>query len=1004
MPSNCGAGKEGSKGFQPGNTCAGDGGGERKRVERKDLSDVETDLVKAMGDINYRTREESIHTEDIVQALYEDKEYAIDLMLTQFEDVLYDDEGEDLIKWHTEGDDVVEKLKDYFYTLTQDWMKETYPDEKIITVYRGDYTDNHGDYTSPQFVTTDVFKAHEFAASNRGDMSRERTVVSYEVPVEDILMCQECIPGHFSEDAFMVSPDALKGGKRQGGHTGGMDTEESGDGGGSPTSTPEFKSWFGDSKVVDDSGEPMVVYHGTSGEDFEQFETNLTERGSIFGVGSYFTSDPDEAGRYSKPYAPTENLQEADLLRGRVYPVYLKIENPMDTSGIADVELWVSSLEETHPQGWEFKDTSVHETMETVIDSLRSKAKEKIENNEKYYNGEIYRDLMQGMKFGMGGSDRGFLSARDVVKNMGFDGVIYSYQSEKEPSKKISNLVAFDPTQIKSATGNKGSFDPDDPKITHKREFASNCGAGKEGSQGFQPGNTCAGDGGGSPTSTPEFKSWFGDSKVVDDSGEPMVVYHGTLGEDFDEFRPSKATNAMTQAIGIPTYFFSDSPATASTYGENVNEHYVSLQKPFVIEVGGDWQDAISKVLDEGVVQAYTSPEHLEFIKASEQLFSGVDMEDYELPPQVQSAWEKLSQEFERKIINEEIAGLNDKPIGYHTNYDGIIMHGVEDMGAFGVSDKVLDDYDMDGYSISGSVYVAFSPNQIKSATANKGTFDPDDPKITHKREFAKKDKFDEMFEIFKSDNVYSDFETGINIEALESLERRVPVVRTAFDEMVRIADEIATEVVVAERLGILPYMESTSSAVHAALKNAFWVSDVDHETVVNIQKLLGDAVRGIFPDEEFRLPDFIDRAKLEGASNLTDARLETIYRTNLSTSANEGTMSVLRDPDVKELYPLVMIAEIDDDRSRPHHAAMDGYITTAIEMDRLKLRPPNGYNCRGTLIKVSWDEANDMGLLNDTGLADSESIRRYNTSLQHGLIASGIYPDEGFKTGGRLG
>ena len=32
----------------------------------------------------------------------------------------------------------------------------------------------------------------------------------------------------------------------------------------------------------------------------------------------------------------------------------------------------------------------------------------------------------------------------------------------------------------------------------------------------------------GDATQTPEFKAWFGDSKVVDKSGRPRVVYHGT--------------------------------------------------------------------------------------------------------------------------------------------------------------------------------------------------------------------------------------------------------------------------------------------------------------------------------------------------------------------------------------------------------------------------------------------------------------------------------------------
>ena len=59
---------------------------------------------------------------------------------------------------------------------------------------------------------------------------------------------------------------------------------------------------------------------------------------------------------------------------------------------------------------------------------------------------------------------------------------------------------------------------------------------------------------------TPEFKRWFGDwendpanaSKVVDENGEPLVVYHGTK-EAFDKFEPSKISQGVItgqQGIG----------------------------------------------------------------------------------------------------------------------------------------------------------------------------------------------------------------------------------------------------------------------------------------------------------------------------------------------------------------------------------------------------------------------------------------------------------------------
>lgn len=35
------------------------------------------------------------------------------------------------------------------------------------------------------------------------------------------------------------------------------------------------------------------------------------------------------------------------------------------------------------------------------------------------------------------------------------------------------------------------------------------------------------------------FDNWFGDSKVIDDNGDPLVVYHGTRAK-FNKFDPSK--------------------------------------------------------------------------------------------------------------------------------------------------------------------------------------------------------------------------------------------------------------------------------------------------------------------------------------------------------------------------------------------------------------------------------------------------------------------------------
>jgi hypothetical protein len=78
-------------------------------------------------------------------------------------------------------------------------------------------------------------------------------------------------------------------------------------------------------------------------------------------------------------------------------------------------------------------------------------------------------------------------------------------------------------------------------------------------------------------TETEEFKEWFGDSKVVDSDGKPLVVYHGTNVE-FNEFRPSK--NGQLGA-GI---YLSPWESDADNYGNRKIKAYVKMENPYLIE------------------------------------------------------------------------------------------------------------------------------------------------------------------------------------------------------------------------------------------------------------------------------------------------------------------------------------------------------------------------------------------------------------------------------------
>lgn len=160
--------------------------------------------------------------------------------------------------------------------------------------------------------------------------------------------------------------------------------------------SPYFKKWFGDSKVVDAQGKPLVVYHGTT-KAFEAFDPGMIGSGQGMqagGAGFYFTSD----NRLAQPYAGRWNDGNPDA---RVISAYVSLQNPY----------------------------------------VMPKA-------------EWYQ--------GRGKKASAELTAK--LKSEGYDGVIIDH-GEGMGGKEI---VAFDPTQIKSATGNRGTFDASDPRINYQ--------------------------------------------------------------------------------------------------------------------------------------------------------------------------------------------------------------------------------------------------------------------------------------------------------------------------------------------------------------------------------------------------------------------------------------------------------------------------------------------------------------------------------------------------------
>ena len=69
----------------------------------------------------------------------------------------------------------------------------------------------------------------------------------------------------------------------------------------SPIESSEFQTWFKGSRVVDEAGQPLVMYHGTPAKDLVAFDlAKAGFNGRSEGAGIYFTSDLMTADSFKK--------------------------------------------------------------------------------------------------------------------------------------------------------------------------------------------------------------------------------------------------------------------------------------------------------------------------------------------------------------------------------------------------------------------------------------------------------------------------------------------------------------------------------------------------------------------------------------------------------------------------------------------------------------------------------------------------------------------------------
>ena len=223
-------------------------------------------------------------------------------------------------------------------------------------------------------------------------------------------------------------------------------------------------------------------------------------------------------------------------------------------------------------------------------------------------------------------------------------------------------------------------------------------------------------------------------SKAVDENGEPLVVYHGSRRGGFDVFDNTKGDGKYKTPEGMA--FFARDRLTAYSYSgsydapvyvrkeddagytddrnyQSMYECFLNIRNPYESFFDGvNWDGTaygkFELFSDEtGTVTAPEGSTYWDSWEEAEAYAEEQGLEDYSIEEDPNTG---TTTDYEAKYARE-------------SGHDGAIIHDVVDGSIYADPDKT-------------DVYVVFSPEQIKSATDNAGTFDPRNPSILFQKAY----------------------------------------------------------------------------------------------------------------------------------------------------------------------------------------------------------------------------------------------------------------------------
>jgi SPP1 gp7 family putative phage head morphogenesis protein len=282
------------------------------------------------------------------------------------------------------------------------------------------------------------------------------------------------------------------------------------------------------------------------------------------------------------------------------------------------------------------------------------------------------------------------------------------------------------------------------------------------------------------------------------------------------------------------------------------------------------------------------------------------------------------------------------------------------------------------------------------------------------------------------ADDVTMRWSGGPSREVVRRFVRLLPMTRSKWEELVQKAFEAAQELRIDEQQNALARILDRSpdlarllsptaaavdgateeirkrrtGAVQAAVQGSFFVTGMSLPQIKAVQGVLAQAIRGDITVstagkqvETMGVGDFVSHTVMQTGTDLTTARLETVFRTNSNRAQSQGRLDIVRDETVRKFVPLMQFRATRDKRTRETHKAMNGYVATVDQIDAQGIPTPLGFNCRCSWAPVSIATAISNGWCKNNGDIDYGAIRKHNGDRQK-LIDTGEVPDSGFISG----